>query len=50
MKHILNLLNLALAFATIFYTAHHVAAGDICRTIFGCTAIIVWTLTFNMEK
>lgn len=50
MKHIINLLNLALAFACIFYVAYHVNAGDICRTIFGCTALIVWTLTFNMEK
>lgn len=50
MKHIINLLNLALAFVTIFYTAHYVNAGDVCRTIFGCTALIVWTLTFNMEK
>ena len=50
MKHILNLLNLALAFGTILYTAHYVDAGDVCRTVFGCTALIVWTLTFNMEK
>lgn len=50
MKHIINLLNLALAFGTIFYTAHYVDVGDICRTIFGCTAIIVWTLTFRREN
>ena len=50
MKHIINLLNLVLVFATIFYTAYYVDVGDICRTVFGCTAIIVWTLTFNMEK
>lgn len=50
MKRIINLLNLALAFATIFYTAYYVDAGDICRTIFGCTALIVWTLAFNKEK
>lgn len=50
MKHIINLLNLALAFGTIFYVAHYVATGDICRTVFGCTALIVWTLTFNKEK
>ena len=50
MKRILNLLNLALAFATILYTAHYVAAGDICRTMFGCTAITAWILTFNRGK
>ena len=50
MKHIINLFNLALAFGAIFYTAHYVDAGDICRTIFGCTAIIVWVLTFRRER
>lgn len=50
MKHIVNLLGLALAFGTILYTAHYVASGDICRTIFGCTALIVWTSTFNRRK
>lgn len=50
MKHIINLLSLALAFGTVLYTAHYVASGDICRTIFGCTALIVWALTFNREK
>ena len=42
MKHIINLLNLALAFYTIFYTIHNVDAGDICRTIFGCTMLLMW--------
>ena len=50
MKHIINLLNLALAFAGILYIAHYVDAGDICRTIFGCTALLMWTLTFNKEN
>ena len=47
MKHIINLLNLALAFACTLYIGYYVDAGDICRTIFGCTALTVWTLTFN---
>lgn len=50
MKHIINLLNLALAFGTVFYTAHYVAAGDICGTVFGCTAIHMWVWTFRKEK
>lgn len=50
MKHIINLLNLALAFVDILYIAYYVNAGDICRTIFGCTALIVWTFTFNRGK
>ena len=50
MKHIINLLNLALAFATIFYTVYYMDAGDVCRTIVGCTILIIWTLTFRGEK
>ena len=47
MKHIINLLGLALAFGAIFYTAYWVNAGDICRTIFGCFALWTW---FNFVK
>lgn len=47
MKHIFDLLTLALAFGTILYTAHYVDIGDICRTIFGCTALLLWTWTFG---
>ena len=50
MKHVINLLNLALAFGTILYTAHYVASGDICRTILGCTALLMWAFTFNRGK
>lgn len=50
MKRIISLLGLALAFGTILYTAHYVASGDICRTIFGCTAILAWALTFKKEN
>ena len=50
MKHIINILNLALAFATIIYVNHYVNVGDICRTIFGCTALMVWAWTFGREN
>jgi hypothetical protein len=50
MKHIINLLNLVLAFVSIFYTVHHMAAGDICRTIVGCTMILMWFWKFGEEK
>lgn len=47
MKHIINLLGLALAFGSIFYTAYWVNAGDVCRTIFGCFALWIW---FNFDR
>lgn len=47
MKYIINLLGLALAFGTIFYTAHYAAEGDLCRTIFGCFTLWTW---FNFGK
>lgn len=47
MKHIINLLGLALAFGVVFYTAYWVNAGDLCRTIFGCFALWTW---FNFDK
>ena len=50
MKQIINFLNLALAFADILYIGHYVASGDICRTIFGYTALIVWALIFRRER
>ena len=50
MKHIINLFNLALAFVTIFYTAYYVDVGDICRTIFGCTILLMWFCIFRMES
>lgn len=50
MKHIINLLNLAFAFATILYTVYYVDAGDICRTIFGCTMLLMWFWIFRKEE
>ena len=50
MKHIINLLNLALAFASVFYTVYYMDAGDVCRTIVGCTMMLMWFWIFGREK
>lgn len=50
MKYIIELLNYTLASYTIFYTVYHVNAGDICRTIFGCTMLLMWFWIFRKEK
>jgi hypothetical protein len=50
MKHIINLLNLSLAFYTIFYTTYYVNTGDICKTILGCTMLLMWFWIFRKES
>ena len=50
MKHVINLLNLALAFASVFYTVYYMSAGDVCRTIVGCTMMLMWFWIFRKEK
>ena len=50
MKQFINLFSLALAFGTIIYVAHYVASGDICRTIFGCTSLIMCELAFGRSN
>ena len=50
MKQIIDLLNYYLAVGTIFYTVYHVNAGDICRTIFGCTMLLMWFWIFRKEN
>ena len=50
MKHIIKLFNYITACFTIFYTVYHVSTGDICRTIFGCTMLLMWFWIFRREK
>ena len=50
MKQLINLLNLVIAFASVFYTVYYMAAGDICRTIVGCTILLMWFWIFRKEK
>ena len=50
MKRIINLFELALAFSTVFYTVYYMDAGDICRTIVGCTMLLMWFWIFRKEK
>ena len=50
MKHIIELFNYIIACLTISYTVYHVGAGDICRTIFGCTMLLMWFWTLTKEK
>lgn len=50
MKQIIDLLNNYLALGTICYTIYYVNAGDICRTIFGCTMLLMWFWIFRKEK
>ena len=65
MKYITNIFNFLLPTLIIFYTAYQVNTGDICRTIFGCTMLLMcyWnilqqtynnypplTLSFPLEK
>jgi hypothetical protein len=47
LRAILVCASLALAFGAVLYTAHYVAEGDLCRTIFGCFALWTW---FNFGK
>lgn len=50
MKRIFNLINLALAFVSVFYTVYHMGTGDICRTIVGCTMLMMWFWIFRREN
>lgn len=50
MKLVAILLNYLFAFATIFITVHYMNAGDICKTIFGCTAILIGFLSCREEN
>lgn len=50
MKHVFNLLSLALAFALVFYVNHYVKAGDVCRTIWGCFALLFWMIMDKKEN
>lgn len=50
MKHIIELFNYMLVSLTTVYTIHHMNIGDICRTIFGCTMLLMWFWIFRKEK
>ncbi len=50
MKHIIELFNHILASYTVLYLIHHMNAGDICKTIFGCTMLLMWFWIFRKEK
>lgn len=50
MKHVINIIGLVIFFSELFYTAHYVQAGDICRTIFGCFAMWTWCHFNKKEK
>ena len=50
MKQIINLLNLAIAFASVFYTVYYMDSGDVCKTIVGCTMMLMWFYRIRREK
>lgn len=50
MKNTINLLSFLLALYTFFYTIYYVNAGDICKTIFGCTMLLMWFWIFRKEN
>lgn len=42
MKTFLKILYILLGVLLLAYTNHHVQAGDICETIYGCFALYIW--------
>ena len=50
MKYIFKILSPICAIASIFYTVNYVESGDVCRTIIGCTMLLMWFWIFRTEN
>ena len=50
MKRINNITDILFPFLTAFYTIYNVNAGNICKTVFGCTMLLMWFWIFRKEN
>ena len=49
MKHVFKILSPICAITSIFYTVNYVESGDVCRTIIGCTMLLMWFLILRKD-